>query len=268
MVCKLWPGSRSADGALARLNAGFLSTSESPSGLPSLHRKSALLPRATAPGLFFAPLEWRKLALDVATGNGQAAVALAAHFDRVIGCEPSAAQLAAARPHPRVEYRQEAAERISVPDACADLVTVAQAAHWFDWPAFCRKVARVLKPRGLIAIWSYAHSVVTPEVDRIVLDFARDVVGPYWPRGRRFVDDRYRDLVLPFARIEPPPFAMATHWDRATMLGYINTWSAVQRYRSRTGRDPMALVSPALADAWGEGARQVRWPLVIKAARA
>lgn len=196
------------------------------------------------PGYPAALFEWlarqvpsRKLALDVATGNGQAAVALAAHFDRVIGCEPSAAQLTAARPHPRVEYRQEAAERISVPDACADLVTVAQAAHWFDWPAFCREVARVLKPRGLIAIWSYAHSVVTPEVDRIVLDFARDVVGPYWPRGRRFVDDRYRDLVLPFARIEPPP----SPWPRTGTGRRCRATSTPGRPCSAIAREPGAI---------------------------
>jgi SAM-dependent methyltransferase len=223
------------------------------------------------PGLF----EWlarsspsRSIAVDVATGNGQAAIALASHFERVIGCEPSAAQLAAARAHARVEYRCEAAERISLPDRSVDLLTVAQAAHWFDWRAFCREAARVLKPSGVIAIWSYAHSVVTPAVDRVVMDFARDVVGPYWPRERRIVDDGYRDLTLPFAALAPPAFEMATEWEHATMRGYIGTWSAVQRYRSRTGRDPMALVAPALEHSWGAGARRVRWPLVFKAARA
>lgn len=210
----------------------------------------------------------RSLAVDVATGNGQAAVALAGRFERVIGCEPSAAQLAAARAHARVEYRREAAERLSLPDGSADLVTVAQAAHWIDWPAFCREAARVLKPGGVLAIWSYAHCVVAPAVDRVVLAFARDAVGPYWPRERRLVDDGYRELALPFAAIEPPAFEMVTEWDRATMRGYIGTWSAVQRCRSRTGRDPMAILAPALEAAWGEGPRQVRWPLVIKAARA
>ncbi len=207
------------------------------------------------------------LAVDLATGNGQAALALAAHFESVVGCEPSAAQLAAARPHPRVEYRREAAEQLSLPDACADLLTAAQAAHWFDWPVFCREAGRVLKPRGLLAIWSYGYSRVVPAVDRVVEAFSRDLLGPYWPRERQRVDDGYRDLRLPFAELDAPVFEMAAHWDRSTMQGYIGTWSAVQRCRARTGRDPMALFGPALAAAWGEGSRPVRWPLTLLVAR-
>ncbi|MBX3702931.1 MAG: class I SAM-dependent methyltransferase [Steroidobacteraceae bacterium] len=210
----------------------------------------------------------RALAVDVGTGNGQAALALAGHFDAVIGCEPSLAQLRAAPPHPRIEYRHETAESLSLPDHAADLLGAAQAAHWFDWPAFCREAARVLKPGGVLAIWSYAYCTVTPEVDRILLDFARDAVGPYWPRERRLVDEGYRGLALPFAPLATPPFAMEAVWDCAAMLGYVGTWSAVARCRARSARDPMALLVPALAAAWGEGRRAVRWPLVVKAARA
>ncbi|MGQ0383469.1 MAG: class I SAM-dependent methyltransferase [Gammaproteobacteria bacterium] len=210
----------------------------------------------------------RALAVDVATGNGQAAVALAAHFDAVIGCEPSVAQLASARQHPRVEYRREAAERLSLADGSADLLTAAQAAHWFDWPAFCREAARVLKPGGVLAIWSYAYCKVAPEVDRLLEGFARDVLGPYWPRERRLVDDGYRDLPLPLAEMEAPPFSMSAQWNAPTMQGYLGTWSAVERCRIRTGRDPMALLAPALAAAWGEGTRRVGWPLAVRVGRA
>lgn len=210
----------------------------------------------------------RALAVDVATGNGQAALALAERFEAVVGCEPSAAQLAAAGPHPRVEYRLEPAERLSLPDHSADLLAAAQAAHWFDWPAFCREAARVLKPGGVLAIWSYAYCSVTPEVDRILVDFARDVIGPYWPRERCFVDEGYRDLVLPFAPLAAPRFEMSAEWDRAAMLGYVGTWSAVQRCRAQSGREPMTLMASALAAVWGEGRRRVRWPLALKASRA
>lgn len=210
----------------------------------------------------------RSLAVDVATGNGQAALALAQHFDAVVACEPSAAQLAAARAHPRIEYRRETAESLSLPDQSVDLLTAAQAAHWFDWPAFCREAARVLKPGGVLAIWSYAYCTVTPAVDRVVGDFARDQVGPYWPRERHLVDEGYRGLALPFEPLALPPLEMTADWDAAAMHGYIGTWSAVTRCRVRTGRDPMAVLAPALAAAWGEGSRTVRWPLVVKAARA
>jgi SAM-dependent methyltransferase len=210
----------------------------------------------------------RGLAIDVATGNGQAALGLARHFESVIATEPSEAQLAEARPDPRVEYRLEPAESISVSPASADLLVAAQAAHWFDWPRFCAEATRVLRPGGLLAIWTYGKAEIATDIDRMLEDFSRDVVGPYWPRERRHVDEGYRDLVLPFPANEMPAFNMRSDWDAASMLGYIATWSAVRRYRARTGRDALGLLSAPLAAAWGHMPRRVRWPLAIRAGRA
>ncbi len=207
------------------------------------------------------------LALDVASGSGQAAIALAGHFDRVVATEPSAAQLAQAPAHPRVEYRPEAAESISVAAGSVDLLVAAQAAHWFDWAAFVREAMRVLRPGGVLAFWTYGNCHVTPAIDRLVADFSRDVVGPYWPRERRHVDEGYRHLIVPLPSLDPPAFEMSTEWDAPAMLGYLDTWSAVRRCRARTGRDPLALLAAPLAHAWGAGRRRVRWPLVVRAHR-
>jgi SAM-dependent methyltransferase len=155
----------------------------------------------------------RNLAVDVATGSGQAAIALAEFFDRVIAIDASAAQLKAAQANPRVRYVCEAAERISLPDASADLIVAAQAAHWFDWAAFAVEARRVLRPGGLLAIWSYGNFVTQPEIERLAEDFSRDVVGPYWPRERRHVEEGYRDLRLPFPECAVPRFEMRTDWD-------------------------------------------------------
>jgi len=210
----------------------------------------------------------RRLAIDVATGNGQAATGLARHFDAVIATEPSAAQLREARPHPRVEYRLEPAEAISIEAGSADLVVAAQAAHWFDWPKFAAEAGRVLRRGGVLAIWSYGNCDVAPAIDRLVADFSRDVVGPYWPRERRHVDEAYRDLVLPFPPIAAPAFEMRIRWSVAQMLGYLDTWSAVRRCRALTGRDPLRLLAEPLAAAWGDGAREIRWPLTMRPCRA
>jgi SAM-dependent methyltransferase len=209
----------------------------------------------------------RALALDVATGNGQGAVALAGWFERVIATEPSAAQLAAAPAHPRVEYRREAAEAISLGDGSVDLLVAAQAAHWFDWPRFLAEALRVLRPGGVLAFWTYGHCRVSPRIDRLVADFYRDVVGPYWPRERRHVEEGYRELRVGRPPIEPPDFEMASHWDVHAMFGYLDTWSAVRRARALTGRDPLALLAGPLASAWGEVTRDVRWPLAVRAHR-
>ena len=209
----------------------------------------------------------RDLAVDVATGNGQAAIALSDFFHEVVATDASAAQLKLAQAKPRVRYRCESAERLTLPDASADLIVVAQAAHWFDWPAFQAQARRVLRPGGLLAIWSYGNCRSGPGIDRLLEDFSHNVVGPHWPRERRHVDEAYRDLPLPFPEVAVPKFDMMVDWDIASVLGYVGTWSAVQRFRQRNARDPLALLAPPLAEAWGAGSRQLRWPLVIKAGR-
>lgn len=206
-------------------------------------------------------------ALDVGTGNGQAALGLARHFEQVRACEPSAAQLALARPHPRVEYVLEAAEAIGVPDSSFDLLTVAQAAHWLDADRFYPEARRVLRPRGVIALWTYGLFTAGPNVDDIMRDFYRNVVGPYWPRERCHVEEGYRRLPFPFDEIAAPHFPLENHWTAEELFGYLGTWSAVRRYRVERRRDPLELVAPCLQDAWGPGRRALNWPLQLRVGR-
>jgi SAM-dependent methyltransferase len=209
----------------------------------------------------------RERALDVATGNGQAAVELGEWFGSVRATEPSQDQLSRARPHPRVEYAREPAEQVGSPDSHFDLVTAAQAAHWFEWQRFYPEVRRVLRPGGVLAVWTYEKFRAGGDVDRIVDDFYRDVVGPYWPRERSHVEEAYRRLPFPFEEIDAPLFSLVTHWSAGTALRYLGTWSAVQRYRDLRGEDPLALVAQPLRDAWGRGERALSWPIHLRAGR-
>jgi SAM-dependent methyltransferase len=209
------------------------------------------------------------LAWDVAAGSGQASVELAARFTRVFATDGSAEQLAHAEARPNLTYRHERAERSSLGDASVDLVTVAQALHWFDHPAFFAEAARVMKPGGVLAVWCYEVFEATPALDAIVSRFYHDVVGPYWPPERRWIETGYADLALPFPRVEAPAFEMALSWTLDELVGYLGTWSATQRYRADRGSDPLPTVRAALAAAWGDvGAeRRVRWPLTVHACR-
>jgi SAM-dependent methyltransferase len=209
----------------------------------------------------------RRRAVDVATGNGQAATGLAAFFTEVVATEPSEAQLARARAHPRVRYRREPAERIGLPDGSCDVLTAAQAAHWFDWGEFPREALRVLAPGGVIALWTYELFSVAPRVDALVADFYRNVTGPYWPRERRYVEERYATLPFPFEELAAPAFACELDWTADEATAYLGTWSAVQRRFEAVGTDPVALVAPRLAAAWGTGTRRVRWPIHLRAGR-
>lgn len=212
----------------------------------------------------------RRQAWDCATGTGQAAIALADHFDAVVATDASAGQLAAARPHPGVHYRQAPAESSGLETDSVDLATVAQALHWFDRPRFFAEVERVLRPGGVLAVWSYGIPHLEGEApDALLQQFYADIVGPYWPPEKALVENGYRDLALPFTALPAPSFAMEADWTLEQLLGYCASWSASARYRAALGRDPLELLRPALAAAWGapETPRRLRWPLTIKASR-
>ena len=197
----------------------------------------------------------RRLAWDAGTGNGQAAVALAGHFDRVVATDASERQIAQAEAHPGVEYLVGPAERSPVPAATAALVTVAQAVHWFDLDGFYAAVREALVPGGIVALWCYDRLFVDPAVDRVIRHLSQEVVGPYWPPERAVVEEGYRTLPFPFERIDPPELAMTAEWDIAELTGYVRSWSAAQRYQAETGLDLLADAGGELTRAWGDPAR-------------
>ena len=212
----------------------------------------------------------RHLAWDCATGSGQAAVALAEHFQEVVATDLSEGQLAQARPHPRVQYRRAAAEKSGLPDSCADLVTVAQALHWFDVDAFYAEARRVGRPDALIAVWNYPRPrFVDADLDRVFLAFYDGVVGPYWPAGRRHIEANYTTLAFPFEEMDHPAFGLELDWPFEQVIGYVSSWSATVQYRKALGQDPVPLLRESLGKAWpGAGATaRVRIPLGLRVAR-
>ena len=205
--------------------------------------------------------------MDVGSGNGQAAVGLGGHFDRVIGVEPSAEQVRYATAHPSVEYRVGTAEATGLGPRSTDLMLAAQAFHWFDREPFFAEVARVLRPGGVLALACYSWSRITPEVDAIVDELYRRL-DPYWEPERRLVEAGYATVRVPFPEIGVPPFEMRSHWSVEDLIGYVGTWSALRKATVDEGRNPLEDVAPQLAAAWGAvERREARWPLAVRAFR-
>lgn len=204
----------------------------------------------------------RELAWDCATGNGQAAVELAEVFERVIATDASEKQVANAEANPRVTYRVGTAEESGIEANSVDLVTVAQALHWFDLEKFYAEARRVLKPRGVVAAWAYKLATVTPQIDPVVNHYYSDVVGEYWPAERVLVE-KFEDLPFPFSQIEAPAFAMVAEWTAEQLLGYLGTWSATQRFIAGEKRQPLEEIETELRQVWGAHQRRVVWPLTI-----
>jgi SAM-dependent methyltransferase len=210
----------------------------------------------------------RQLAWDCATGNGQAAVPLAEFFDRIVATDASTQQIANAEPHQKIEYRVASAESSQIASNSVDLITVAQALHWFDLTQFYAETKRVLRPRGVIAAWTYNLLHIAPPIDRIVNHYYHHVVGSFWPAERVLVE-KFDELPFPFSTFAPPHLEMATSWSLDQLFGYLRTWSATQRFISANKSDPLESIERELRSAWGDPTQlhRVVWPLTLRVGR-
>lgn len=207
---------------------------------------------------------------DCAAGNGQATHDLAARFAKVIATDASKEQTASAKPNPKVEFRVATAEQSGLPENSVALITVAQALHWFNFERFYAEARRVLTPSGVIAAWAYGSNTVEgAEVHKLVQDFYANVVGPYWPPEREFVEAGYRTIPFPFTEVVAPTFRMEANWTLEQLLGYFSTWSATNRCIKATGQNPLVALSERLKAVWGEAktTRLVVWPLALRIGR-
>lgn len=211
----------------------------------------------------------RLLAWDAGCGNGQASMALAQRFERVIATDPSAEQIAQAKAIGNIEYRVEPAEASSLTDGSTSLISVAQALHWFDHARFYEEVRRVSKPGGLFAAWVYGDCRVARAVDAVTKRLYADIVGPYWPPERVHIETGYRELPFPFTELVVPKLRMRVQWNADQFLAYLRSWSATQRYLKAHGVDPTGIVESDLRKAWGHPmlVREIEWDLHLRCGR-
>ena len=203
---------------------------------------------------------------DCATGSGQAATALRAHFEQVVASDTSMAQLRQATPHASLRYVCCNAEQVPLGNTSLDLITVAQAAHWFDLPRFYNEVERLLRPAGVLAIWCYGLFHVNPVIDALIQHYYKDTLGAYWPAERHHIEQAYAQLPFPYTLMETPAFTLQVRWNLSQVMGYLATWSATQLYIKTTGDDPLPGLQAELAVHWGDPdqAYHVEWPLHLK----
>ena len=204
---------------------------------------------------------------DVGCGSGQASIALAERFETVHATDISAEQIANAPPRANIHYRVTPAEQIGLPDASIDLVTVAQALHWFDLPRFHDEVKRVLKPGGLLAEWTYSPIHLKDDTLNAILQrFYVNVATPWWPQGREHVENGYALLPFPFPRLSDPGFSIQRDMTLPQLMGYVRSWSAISRYISANKIDPTTELAAELAQAIpSENKIAVSWTLKLRA---
>lgn len=208
----------------------------------------------------------KHLAWDCGTGNGQCAIGLADKFDRVIASDASSLQIRHATPHTRISYLVSNAEFSAIRSKTVDLVTVAQALHWFSFEEYYQEVFRVLKPDGIAAVWCYGFCQISPEIDEIVHEFYASIVGRYWHPERRHVETGYASIPFPFLEREAPKFEIELKWTLDRFLAYLDTWSASKGYMNANHESPVDLIRERMGRAWGhtQDRRQVKWPIHLR----
>jgi SAM-dependent methyltransferase len=206
----------------------------------------------------------KKLAWDCGTGNGQSAMVLSNHFEKVFATDISQAQINNAHQEKNIEYALEPAEKTSLPDRSVNLITVAQALHWFNFDNFYAEVNRVAKPGAVIAVWTYCLLHISEEIDLIINEYYKSLAD-FWDPERKYVDERYDSIPFPFAKIPAPDFKVEVQWSLDELNGYLNTWSAVQHFIKVNAYDPVPAVINKIKSQWGNvQKREICFPVYLK----
>ena len=207
----------------------------------------------------------RERAWDCGTGNGQVAWELANFFEQVKATDISIQQLSQAVQKPNIQYTQQPAEKTNFPDKHFDLVTVAQAVHWFDFDKFYSEVKRVLKPGAPIAIFGYGRLKINKTSDEVINHLYQDLVGPYWDEERRYLEEKYQTIPFPF-EIDAPEFEIREKCSYDRLIGYLKTWSAVKHYEKDKNKNPVDLIAGELKEKFGD-VGEIVFPILFRMGR-
>jgi hypothetical protein len=200
-------------------------------------------------------------AWDVGTGNGQLAVMLAAHFKSVLATDISESQLENAEKHKRVFYLIQDAQNPEIADNSMDLITVAQAIHWFNFEKFYSNVTRIGKKDSVFAAIGYGLLRIDPEMDKIIDRFYREKINSYWDPERKYIDESYKTIPFPFRELKFPEFRSEYKWNADQLAGYLRTWSAVQNYIKKNNSDPVEEVFPEIKELLKDRMVKVSFPV-------
>lgn len=234
----------------------------------SRHAKSYAMFRPTYPAdlfeFIYSHCKSYEVAWDCATGNGQSAKELAARFKEVQAIDISTKQIESAVRRDNIFYSIGQAEKTIFPNDSFDLITVAQAIHWINFGLFYPEVVRVAKPNAVLAVWGYSLLSINPIIDEVLSEFYVRVVGSYWDKERRFIDEKYQTIPFPFEEIQSPQFEMTFEWPLEQLAGYINTWSAVQKFISLEQFNPVDKLIEIIRPHWKKEKHVIKFPLFLR----
>src|SRR5574338_41931 len=207
----------------------------------------------------------RDAAWDCGTGNGQTAKELAKYFKKVVATDISEKQIQKGHRAENIFYSVQSAEHTNFKDNSFDLVTVSQALHWFSFHEFYNEVRRVTKPGGWIAVWTYTLPSISPEIDKLVqVKLYKETLGTYWDYERKLVDEKYATIPFPFNEISCPVFTMQFEWTLEELIGYTNTWSALQKFIEANFNNPTDALKEQIEPYWTTEKMTICFPVYLR----
>jgi ubiquinone/menaquinone biosynthesis C-methylase UbiE len=213
----------------------------------------------------FQHLQGKQTAWDCATGSGQVAGYLAPHFKRVVATDISDEQMKHASGKANIKYVNAPAEDSGLPSNTFDLITVAQAIHWFDFDCFYSEVKRTAKEGALLAVIGYGMVQVNEDIDLLIKNFYDFTFNKYFKDNRQYLDRHYKTIPFPFEEIECPEFSISYQWSLEKLEGYFKSWSAVQKIKEDEGYNPVNDFMKKLKEDWNQGeVKEVTFPVFMR----
>ena len=203
----------------------------------------------------------KQAAWDCGTGNGQAAKELAKMFDKVYATDISQKQIENAPQRVNIFYSVQAAEQTRFAENSFDLVTAAQALHWFRFDDFYKELVRVAKPNAIFAAWTYSLLHISNEIDSLIKDHHFTTLRSYWDAERKHVDEEYQNIPFPFTKINVPVFSIEYEWTTGELEGYLNTWSGLQKFIYIQQYNPVDELMIRIKPFWKQKKMKIRFPV-------
>lgn len=210
----------------------------------------------------------KETAWDCGTGNGQSAKELCRYFKKVLATDISEKQIANAYKAENIFYSVQRAEKTNFPDNSIDLVTVATALHWFDFENFFAEVTRVGTAGSLLAAWAYSLLRISGDIDKLVDQHYSQTLKGYWDEERKYVDENYTTIPFPFEEIKAPQFQIEVNWSMEDLEGYLDTWSAIQKFVAANKYNPVGDLVKKIKTIWGpDEKRKIIFPVFLRLGR-
>ena len=182
-------------------------------------------------------------AADIGAGTGIWTRILAAHGLRsIVAIEPNDEMrkrgVETSRGTP-ISWRKGSAEASGLPDASADLVSMASSFHWADFDKACDEFHRILRPGGVfVALWNPRLIEANPllmeiesEITRLKPDFRRAF------SGRLGLTERLTDMLCSKDGFDDVLYLEGRHVARQTPEQYLGVWRSVNDVQVQLGPD-------------------------------